>query len=50
MFVTCGMWCLAYVSSVSPLSEQTVDQKVKFCHWLKFVASNWSKICLKLSE
>ena len=23
MFVTCGIWCLADVSSVSPLSEQT---------------------------
>ena len=22
MFVACGIWCLAYVSSVSPLSEQ----------------------------
>ena len=23
MFVACGIWCLADVSSVSPLSEQT---------------------------
>ena len=23
MFVTCGIWCLADVSSVSPSSEQT---------------------------
>ena len=23
MFFTCGIWCLAGVSSVSPLSEQT---------------------------
>ena len=23
MFVTCGMWCLADVSSISPSSEQT---------------------------
>ena len=27
MFVACGIWCLADVSSVSPSSEQT--QKVK---------------------
>ena len=56
----------ADVSSVSPSSEQTeglwgnqclngwkinlCGTKVKFCHWLKLVASNWSKICLKLSE
>ena len=25
MFVACGIWCLADVSSVSPSSEQTVD-------------------------
>ena len=24
MFVACGIWCLADISSVSPLSEQTV--------------------------
>ena len=24
MFVACGIWCLADVSSVSPSSEQTV--------------------------
>ena len=23
---------------------------MKFCHWLKLVASNWSKICLKLRQ
>ena len=23
MFVACGIWCLADISSVSPLSEQT---------------------------
>ena len=67
MFVACGIWCLADVSSVSPSSEQTgelwanqclnswsskfmQDRKVKFCHWLKLVASNWSKICLELSK
>ena len=54
----------ADVSSASPSSEQTEglwgnqclnswqfiysDGKVKFCHLLKLVASNWSKICLKL--
>ena len=25
MFVACGIWCLADVSSVSPSSEQTED-------------------------
>ena len=25
MFVACGIWCLADVSSVSPSSEQTVE-------------------------
>ena len=25
-----------------------MDRKVKFCHWLKLVASNWSKIWTKL--
>ena len=25
MFVACGIWCLADVSSVSPLSEQTAE-------------------------
>ena len=66
MFFACGIWCVADVSSVSHSSEQTValwgnhyfnswlliyaDRKVRFCHWLKLVASNWSKICLKLGE
>ena len=26
MFVACGIWCLADVSSVSPSSEQTQDK------------------------
>ena len=26
-FVACGIWCLADVSSVSPLSEQTAPTK-----------------------
>ena len=26
MFVACGIWCLADVSSASPSTEQTVDQ------------------------
>ena len=26
MFVACGIWCLADVSSVSPSSEQTYSQ------------------------
>ena len=25
MFVACGIWCLADVSSVSPSSEQTIE-------------------------
>ena len=29
MFVACGIWCLADVSSVSPSSEQTVILKAK---------------------
>ena len=28
MFVACGIWCLADVSSVSPSSEQTVKYKL----------------------
>ena len=27
MFVACGIWCLADVSSVSPSSEQTAPTK-----------------------
>ena len=51
MFVACRIRCLADVSSVSSSSEQTGELwGNKFCHWLKLVASNWSKICLKLSE
>ena len=54
MFLACGIWCVTDVLSISPSSEQTeglwgnqclnifelvyVDQKVKFCHWLKLVA------------
>ena len=33
MFVACGIWCLADVSSVSPSSEQTfffVDSRIRF--------------------
>ena len=26
------------------------DRKVRLCHWLKFVVSDWSKICLILYE
>ena len=26
MFVACGIWCLADVSSVSPSSEQTLER------------------------
>ena len=60
MFFACGRWCVADVSSVSTSSEQTEglwgnqclnswqliygDRKVKFCHWLKLIASNWPKI------
>ena len=29
MFVACGIWCLADVSSVSPSSEQTEIHSVK---------------------
>ena len=66
MFFACGIWCLADVSSVGPSSEQTgrlwgnqclnswyliyADRKVKFCYWLKLVASDWLNICLKLCE
>ena len=39
---------------VSPVTEVIfkifTDRKFRFCHWLKFVASNWSNICLKLCE
>ena len=31
MFVACGIWCLADVSSVSPSSEQTVCVTVCNC-------------------
>ena len=27
MFVACGIWCLADVSSVSPSPEQTINQQ-----------------------
>ena len=27
MFFACGIWCIADVSSVSPSSEQTLDQQ-----------------------
>ena len=30
MFVACGIWCLADVSSVSPSSEQTGQSGVKY--------------------
>ena len=45
MFVTCGIWCLADVLSVSPSSEQTGELWANQClnSWLKLVASNWSK-------
>ena len=33
MFVACGIWCLAEVSSVSPSSEQTVM-------WIRFFAAD----------
>ena len=55
MFVACGLWCLADVSSISPSLEQTEGLWgnkfvfFMFCHWLKLVASDRSKICLKLS-
>ena len=29
MFVACGIWCLADVSSVSPSSEQTPESKTR---------------------
>ena len=29
MFVACGIWCLADVSSVSPSSEQTVNTEFR---------------------
>ena len=31
MFVACGIWCLADVSSVSPSSEQTGDMWANQC-------------------
>ena len=29
MFVACGIWCLADVSSVSPSSEQTAQTRIQ---------------------
>ena len=29
MFVACGIWCLADVSSVSPSSEQSASESLK---------------------
>ena len=29
MFVACGIWCLADVSSVSPSSEQTDEDSIR---------------------
>ena len=49
MFFACGIWRVVDVSSVSPSSEQIEGLwGNQFCHWLKLVVSNWSKICLKL--
>ena len=31
MFVACGIWCLADVSSVSPSSEQTAEER----YWVR---------------
>ena len=39
MFVACGIWCLADVSSVSPSSEQTGELWGNQClnSWYKFM-------------
>ena len=36
MFIACGIWCLADVSSVSPSSEQTAE----ICLFGPLIASN----------
>ena len=59
MFFARKVWCIADVLSISPSSGKTeglwgnqglksgvqfhADRKVKSCHWLEFVAANWSK-------
>ena len=40
MFVACGIWCLADVSSVSPSSEQTVPVNELFYFW-QFQLTNY---------
>ena len=37
MFVACGIWCLADVSSVSPSSERTCFYMTTTCHKIKLV-------------
>ena len=37
MFVACGIWCLADVSSVSPSSEQTQHIHAYSCSFKKII-------------
>ena len=45
MFVPCGIWCLADVSSVSPSSEQT-KVVCLFIRWLVAWLVNWLVVLL----
>ena len=50
MFVACGMWCLADVSSVSPSSEQTGSSvsPSSFAASLKAVSTRETGIMFKI--
>ena len=55
MFVACGIWCLADVSSVSPSSEQTLlalstllTRKTKQCPRSRFVQHKTKQFCTLL--
>ena len=40
MFVACGIWCLADVSSVSPSSEQTESSSVLYFNTLSLFTAD----------
>ena len=49
MFVACGIWCLADVSSVSPSSEQTeYSTDIEFDNALRFALKERGSLDLKL--
>ena len=50
MFLACGIWCVADVSSVSPSSEQTVCLSVCLClyYFVSVSVSVFLSVCLCL--